>query len=39
MSRSQRDFLIYTLHRFAVAAAGQRLVFVKKALTDILDKA
>jgi hypothetical protein len=30
--------LIYTLHRFAVTAAGQRLVFDKKALADTLDE-
>lgn len=39
MSGSQRDLLIYTLHRFAVTAAGQRLVFDKKALTDTLEEA
>ena len=38
MSGSQRDLLIYTLHRFAVTAAGQRLVFDRKALTDTLDE-
>lgn len=39
MSGSQRDLLIYTLHRFAVTAAGQRLIFDRKALTDTLDEA
>ena len=39
MSGSQHDLLIYTLHRFAVTAAGQRLVFDKRALTDILSEA
>ena len=36
MTGTQHDLLIYTLHRFAVTAAGQRLVFDKKALTDTL---
>ncbi len=39
MSGSQRDLLIYPLHRFAVTAAGQRLVFDKKALTYTLHEA
>jgi hypothetical protein len=39
VSGSQRDLLIDTLHRFAVTAAGQRLVFDNKALADTLDEA
>ena len=39
MPGNQHDLLIYTLHRFAVTAAGQRLVFDKKALTDTLHEA
>ncbi len=39
MSGSQRNLLIYTLHRYAVNAAGQRLVFDKKALSETLDEA
>ncbi len=34
MPGNQHDLLIYTFHRFALNAAGQRLVFDKKALTD-----
>lgn len=39
MPGTQHDLLIYTLHRFAVTAAGQRLIFDKKALTDTLSEA
>jgi len=31
--------LIYTLHRFAVTAAGQRLAFNRKVLSETLEEA
>jgi len=38
VSGSQGDLLIYTLNRFALTAARQRLVFDDKALNDTLDQ-
>lgn len=37
VSGTRRESLIYTLYRFAVTAAGQRLVFDTRALNDTLD--
>lgn len=39
MTTTQRDLLLYTLHRFAVAAAGQRLTFNTQVLNEALNEA